>query len=74
MEDEEDYHRQYAIWNIVMKAYELTRLLVLAAQLLRDIGLVLAQELGVEADVARSVDAVDIAAGSVISTRYCKMQ
>jgi predicted P-loop ATPase len=39
----------------------LTRLLILATQLLRDVGLVLAKELGVETDVARGVDTVDVA-------------
>jgi hypothetical protein len=42
----------------------LTRLLVGAAQLLRDVGLVLAKQLGVQADVARGVDAVDVTAKS----------
>ncbi len=40
----------------------LTGLLILAAQLLRDVGLVLAKQLGVQANVAGSVHAVDVTA------------
>jgi hypothetical protein len=40
-----------------------TRLLVLAAQLLGDVGLVLAKQFGVQADVAGSVDAVNVTGG-----------
>ena len=42
--------------------HRLTRLLVLATELLRDEGLVLAKQLGVETDVAGGVDAVDVTA------------
>jgi hypothetical protein len=42
-----------------------TRLLVVAAELLRDVGLVLAKQLGVQADVAGGIDTVNVAAGIV---------
>lgn len=38
-----------------------TRLLVAAAELLGDVGLVLAKQLGVQADVARGIHAVNVA-------------
>lgn len=40
---------------------ELTGFLILAAQLFRDVGLVLAKQLRVEANVTGSIDAVDVA-------------
>lgn len=48
-----------------MSARGLTGLLVLAAQLLRDVGLVLAKQLGVQADIAGGINAVDVAANSL---------
>ena len=45
-----------------------TRLRVGAAQLLRHVGLVLAEKLGVQADVAGGVDTVNVTAG-VVSAR-----
>jgi hypothetical protein len=48
----------------LIQTHQLTGLLVLATELLRDEGLVLTKQLGVEADVAGGVDAVDVTAGS----------
>jgi hypothetical protein len=47
-------------WNVDCH----TGLLLLATKLLRDIGLVLAKELGVKADIARGIHAVHVAVGN----------
>ena len=61
MEHEEDWYHQRTDLSVVQK-HRLTGLLVVAAQLLGDEGLVLAKQLGVQTDVAGGVDAVDITA------------
>lgn len=45
-------------------------LLVITTELLGDVGLVLAKELGVELDVARGVDTVDVAAILLVSIHW----
>lgn len=60
MEDEEDLAPSALTLGSLGQTHQLTRLLVLATELLRDEGLVLAKQLGVEADVAGGVDAVDV--------------